>query len=210
MWFLIIRSINEELRDYTLKPGRNTLGREDENDIVIYDDAASRYHAEIYFDDDKNTIVLQDLNSTNGTFVNGKRVYNQIVQHEDQIRIGFCLISLLNSELLSVFDPFAIQTKNIVTKELVVESIEHYSVLLHDVGRQLVNMPSLDNALDEINRLVKTMLGADECQVILSGEFSKLQEKGIPTALAHDVIEHHTAYLTSPEEPSKNTNNHIA
>jgi diguanylate cyclase (GGDEF)-like protein len=205
MWFLIIRSINEELRDYTLKPGRNTLGREAKNDIVIYDDAASRYHAEIYFDEKKNKITIQDLKSTNGTFVNGRRVHHQILQHEDQIRVGFYLIALLNSDLLSVFDPFAIQTKNIVTKELVVESIEHYGGLLHDVGQRLVNMTGLDTALGEITRLVKTMLGADECQIILSDEFDRLQEKGISTSLAQDVIEHHTAYLASPEGSSKDT-----
>ncbi|MFZ5819536.1 MAG: EAL domain-containing protein [Chloroflexota bacterium] len=207
MWFLIIRSINEELRDYTLKPGRNTLGREAENDIVVYDDAASRYHAEIYFDDKKNIISVKDLKSTNGTFVNGKRIDHQIIQHEDQIRIGFYLIALLNSDLLSIFDPFAIQTKNTVTKELVIESIEHYGVLLHDVGRRLVNMPSLGAALDEITRLVKTMLGADECQIILADEFDSLQERGISTSLAQDVIAHHTAYLTSLEGPHEDADN---
>ncbi|MFZ5909846.1 MAG: EAL domain-containing protein [Chloroflexota bacterium] len=208
MWFLIIRSTNEELRDYTLKPGRNTLGREAENDIVIYDDAASRYHAEIYFDDKKNEITVRDLESTNGTFVNSRRVDNQIIQHEDQIRIGFYLIALLNSDFLSTSDPFAVQTKNTVTKELVIESIEHYGGLLHDVGQRLVNMTSLDTALDEITRLVRTMLGADECQIILSDEFGRLPEKGISASLAQDVIEHHTAYLTSPEEANKDTSDH--
>lgn len=198
MWFLIIRSTNEELRDYTLKPGRNTLGREADNDISIFDDAASRYHAEVIYDESSETITIHDLRSTNGTFVNSKRVNNHTLQHEDQIRIGFYLLTLLGSERLSKFDPFAPREKNVVTKELVAESIDQYGVLLHDVGRRLVNIPNLDTALSEIAGLIKKMIGADGCKIILAEEFGQLRERGIPIPFAHEVIEQFSASIFSP------------
>lgn len=204
MWFLIIRSINEELKDYTIKPGRNTLGRETDNDILIHDDAASRYHAEIFYDEQRDTIEIRDLHSTNGTFVNGKRIQQQTLQHEDQIRIGFCLLALLKSDLLSMVNPFAPPDKNKVTKELVAESIEHFGVMLHEVGRQLVNMASLESALEEITRLLKNMLGTEECQIVLAEDFKTLEERGIPPSLAREAIINHATYITSlPESAQK-------
>ncbi|GAB4504541.1 MAG: hypothetical protein Fur0043_15350 [Anaerolineales bacterium] len=207
MWFLIIRSINEELKDYSLKPGRNALGREANNDVVIHDDAASRYHAEIFYDDQNDTIEIRDLHSTNGTFVNGKRIQQQTLQHEDQIRIGFCLIALLKSDLLSTVNPFALPPKNKVTKELVAESIEHFGVMLHDVGRQLINLTNLDNALEEITRLLKTMLGTEECQIILAEDFDTLENRGIPSLLAREAIKHHSTYITPADRQNQDQQN---
>jgi len=203
MWFLIVRSTNKALCDYTLKPGKNSLGRETDNDIIIYDDASSRYHAEVFYNEVENTVSIIDLSSTNGTFVNSKRIESLILQHEDQIRIGFCLITLLSSEHLSTYNPHAIQAKNIVTHELVVESIEHYGVLFHNVGQRLINVSSLETALGEISNLVRTMLGAQECQIILADEFDTLQDKDISPLLAKEAIERHIAYLTPTRQPDQ-------
>ena len=130
IWFLIIRSSNEELQEYTLKPGRNSLGRDDNNDIILYDTAASNNHAEIYFDATNDTATIRDLESTNGTFVNGKRIYqSQPLQHEDQIRIGFRIITIIHTEQQPNPRNFARQAKTKVTSELILESIDHYGVL---------------------------------------------------------------------------------
>jgi predicted component of type VI protein secretion system len=62
------------------------LGRLDSNDIPIHDAKASREHAKIYKQGGKFAVV--DLNSSNGTFVNGKQITKQNLEHEDQISIG--------------------------------------------------------------------------------------------------------------------------
>ena len=49
-----------------------TIGAMEDNDIVVSDDTVSRYHCRIYQEDD--AYVLQDLGSTNGTFVNNVRI----------------------------------------------------------------------------------------------------------------------------------------
>jgi len=63
-----------------------TFGRSDDNDVVLSGDAASRVHAELRQEDD--TFVLEDRGSSNGTWVNGKRVSVRRLRPGDQIQIG--------------------------------------------------------------------------------------------------------------------------
>jgi diguanylate cyclase (GGDEF)-like protein len=200
-WFLIIRSSNEELQEYTLKPGRNTLGRNHKNDIALIDNAASNQHAVIHYEESSDTVRLQDLESTNGTFLNGKRISKpQTLQNEDQIRIGFCVITIIQSIPQSNRTGFARLARTKVTSELILESIDHYGVLLHDVGQRLVNVTDLSNALIEIAELIKRMIGAEECQIILANQFSNLEEMGIPASLARKIIENQSAIMFSYPE----------
>lgn len=77
------------------------LGRERTCDLVIDDDEASRQHARLSFGED-GTVRLTDLNSTNGTRLNGRRVGGQmIVRVGDDIRIGHHHIRIVPEEDLS-------------------------------------------------------------------------------------------------------------
>lgn len=211
VWFLIIRSSNEELHEYTLKPGRNTLGRDRGSDIVLNDNAASNHHAEVFYDESSNTIKLRDLESTNGTFVNGKRINKpQTLQHEDQIRIGFCLITIIYSDPQLNRTGFVHHARTKVTSELILESVDHYGVLLHDVGQRLINVTDLNNALIEIAELIKRMIGAEECQIVLADQFGSLEEKRIPASLARKIIQNQSAITFSyPERKPAKTNKEI-
>jgi two-component system cell cycle response regulator len=71
---------------YKLKGDRSVLGRGDRADIRVVDDGVSREHAAIERQEGKT--VLVDLNSTNGTFWNGKRVPRQDLSDGDKIAIG--------------------------------------------------------------------------------------------------------------------------
>jgi predicted component of type VI protein secretion system len=62
------------------------LGRLDTNDIPVKDGKASREHAKIYKQGEQYAIV--DLNSSNGTFVNGEKITKRILKNGDQIEIG--------------------------------------------------------------------------------------------------------------------------
>ncbi len=63
------------------------LGRALDNDIHIPDTQTSRYHAII--EHRENGYVIRDLDSTNGTFVNGKRVDREMELHiGDAITVG--------------------------------------------------------------------------------------------------------------------------
>ena len=50
-----------------------TLGREDENTIVVPDKEVSRKHFKIYYEDGKGYII-KDMNSGNGTYINGEAI----------------------------------------------------------------------------------------------------------------------------------------
>jgi pSer/pThr/pTyr-binding forkhead associated (FHA) protein len=62
------------------------LGRLDTSDIPVKDGKASREHAKIYKQGEQFAIV--DLNSSNGTFVNGEKITKRILKNGDEIAIG--------------------------------------------------------------------------------------------------------------------------
>ncbi len=63
-----------------------TIGREEGNTVQLNDERVSRFHLKIQEDQDK--IVLTDLDSTNGTKVNGEEVQLRILRYGDLISLG--------------------------------------------------------------------------------------------------------------------------
>lgn len=67
-----------------------TIGREDDNVIRLNDERVSRFHAKIQHDGDRP--ILTDLDSTNGTRVNGHPVQIHVLQAGDLLWIGRCVL----------------------------------------------------------------------------------------------------------------------
>ena len=63
-----------------------TIGRGDDNAVVLEDKRSSRHHCRVRLTDDG--LLLQDLNSRNGTVFNGTTVTECIIQLGDDFRIG--------------------------------------------------------------------------------------------------------------------------
>lgn len=86
--YLRIETGKEPGKTYTLSPGGVYLIGRDETDIVLDDAKVSRKHAEIGLYGE-GAFILRDLASTNGTFINGKRVSERAtLSNWDLIRIG--------------------------------------------------------------------------------------------------------------------------
>ncbi len=75
-----------------------TIGRTQENDIAIKNFLVSRHHAKIYTKDGK--VVIKDLGSANGTFVNGIRVEEAELRTGDVILIGNYVLKFYKEEVL--------------------------------------------------------------------------------------------------------------
>lgn len=67
-----------------------SIGREDDNDIQLNDDRVSRFHAKLQ--DDGGRVILTDLESTNGTRVNGHPVQMKVLQVGDLVMVGRCVL----------------------------------------------------------------------------------------------------------------------
>jgi adenylate cyclase len=194
MWTLLVRVPQQEPNEYILQPGRNIIGRKPTNDICIADPSASRLHAEIQYDLVKNEVLLADLESTNGTFINRERVRDPILlEHKDVIRIGgttIDVIQIVTGEKLT--DDSGVHK---YTRELVLESLDHHAVLMYEVARQLNTVMDVDTALQEVSRLMKKAMGADRCEVIVAENFSRLEELGFPTTIADAAIQQGSAVV---------------
>lgn len=90
------------------------IGRSSELDMVLAEDMVSRKHAKITTTGGQ--CVIQDLGSTNGTFVNGEKVKKHRLKEGDRILIGTSIIKVINQDESNIdphnFDPA--QVKNIL------------------------------------------------------------------------------------------------
>ena len=83
-------------KEYHLGPKRMLIRRMDRSDIVIDDSSVSREHASIERKDGR--FILEDLKSTNGTFIDGEFVDVRVLNHGDKIRIGNTVLQFIVEE----------------------------------------------------------------------------------------------------------------
>jgi len=83
---LILSLDGQVMAEYNMNKERYTIGRLPDNDIRIDNGAVSGHHSLII--NILNDSFLEDLNSTNGTYVNGKLIKKHALQHGDVITVG--------------------------------------------------------------------------------------------------------------------------
>ena|SRR5450432_792040 len=83
---LMLSLDGQVLAEYNMNKERYTIGRLPDNDIRIDNAAVSGHHSLII--NILNDSFLEDLNSTNGTYVNGKLIKKHALQHGDVITVG--------------------------------------------------------------------------------------------------------------------------
>ena len=99
MWTLKFISGKYQGGEFPLRPNREIIiGRSSDLDMVLVEDMVSRKHAKIVTDD--RTVSIQDLGSTNGTFVNGEKIRAVRLKEGDRILVGTSIIKMVaaNSE----------------------------------------------------------------------------------------------------------------
>ena len=83
---LILSLDSQVLAEYNMMKERYTVGRLPDNDVRIDNPTVSGHHSLII--NILNDSFLEDLNSTNGTYVNGKLIKKHALQHGDVITVG--------------------------------------------------------------------------------------------------------------------------
>ena len=89
---LVIKEGPDKSRSFRLTGRRAIIGRDQSCDIVLSDSSISRRHAVL--EQRRKLYVIRDLNSTNGTFVNGIRITERVLQPEDEIQLGTTICSI--------------------------------------------------------------------------------------------------------------------
>ena len=86
MLTILLKFKNSEIKTIETDKGEITIGRNPGNDIHIDNLGVSKQHAKIFKQD--GNYVIEDLNSTNGTFINNKRIAKAILSDNDEVHIG--------------------------------------------------------------------------------------------------------------------------
>jgi len=93
---LILKFKDSVISEYNLDQEEIAIGRKPENDIHVDNLAVSGRHARVLMIGNK--AILEDLGSTNGSFVNNKRITKHVLQHGDNILIGKHTLTFVNIE----------------------------------------------------------------------------------------------------------------
>jgi pSer/pThr/pTyr-binding forkhead associated (FHA) protein len=93
---LILSLDGQVMAEYNMNKERYTIGRLPDNDIRIDNAAVSGHHSLII--NILNDSFLEDLNSTNGTYVNGKLIKKHALQHGDVITVGHHQLRFVESQ----------------------------------------------------------------------------------------------------------------
>src|SRR6218665_1481876 len=81
------------IKEVQITKDKTSLGRRPYNDIVIDNLAVSGEHAVLQMVG--NDVFIEDLNSTNGTYINGKAIKKQLLADNDTVEIGKYMIKFL-------------------------------------------------------------------------------------------------------------------
>jgi pSer/pThr/pTyr-binding forkhead associated (FHA) protein len=93
---LVVSLDNVVIKEFQITKERTTLGRRPYNDIVIDNLAVSGEHAVLTAA--QSDVFIEDLNSTNGTYINGKAVKKQLLSNNDVVEVGKYRIKFLAEE----------------------------------------------------------------------------------------------------------------
>ena len=97
---LVIRSGDMTGSRFTLSKDLTLIGRHPESDILLDDITVSRRHAEVI--KTASALIVRDLGSLNGTYVNQTRVDEFALKHGDELQVGkFRMVLFSKSDILS-------------------------------------------------------------------------------------------------------------
>ncbi len=133
---LILSLDGQVLAEYNMTKERYTIGRLPDNDIRIDNPAVSGHHSLVI--NILNDSFLEDLNSTNGTYVNGKLIKKHALQHGDVITVGHHQLRFVDDQINDV-------EQDEFEKTMVIEPSSRSAEEIREVERAVEQARAADN-----------------------------------------------------------------
>ena len=176
---LILMFNKQVVKEYPLLKESVTIGRNEDNTITIDNLAVSGYHARV--DIAGPDFLLTDLQSTNGTFVNDKKILSHKLNHGDNVIVGKHVVLFVSAEKGKV-EPESEEKKMDLDKTMMLDTVKQKELLSKQKGAGTATKASdkmgvvsfIDKSeLGEIELTKKlTKIGkADTSEIKLSGLF---------------------------------------
>jgi len=107
MYKLLQIADHNVVAEHTLEEGVFGIGRNPGNTVQPDDESVSGNHARITlaasaYLDDALEVYIEDLGSTNGTFINGKPVKRQLLKHGDMLTLGTLVFKFIDTQVLAM------------------------------------------------------------------------------------------------------------
>jgi two-component system cell cycle response regulator len=100
---VVLQGSESEIGTHVMLDRPVTLGRDPKTELPLQDEGISRRHCSIAFDKEKGSFFIEDLGSTNGTLLNGKKLVGQKrLEAGDRIYLGACVVKFTFSDALEV------------------------------------------------------------------------------------------------------------
>jgi serine phosphatase RsbU (regulator of sigma subunit)/pSer/pThr/pTyr-binding forkhead associated (FHA) protein len=186
-WILSGTLDNRPVR-FPLGDGVHTVGRTPENGVALPDGAVSRRHAELRVDGGR--LVLRDLGSMNGTFVNGTQLRgDQVLAAGDEVRFGQVLLSVTATEaaprpLPVVSNPTSNFTITTTIEEIRQQARQNRSdrilAAVSEAGQMLSRRMELSELYDKVLDLISKSITTSRVLILSKTD-------GEPTVIASKV-----------------------
>jgi diguanylate cyclase (GGDEF)-like protein len=100
---VVLQGSESEIGTHVMLDRAVTIGRDPKTELPLQDEGISRRHCRIAFDKEKGAFFIDDLGSTNGTLLNGKRLQAcKKLEAGDRIYLGACVVKFTYSDALEV------------------------------------------------------------------------------------------------------------
>jgi adenylate cyclase len=190
---------NGRVYNFSLLGDETTIGRSDDNDIVLPGPTVSRNHARIA--KTKDGYLLTDLGSLNGTEVNHESIQSILLKHQDRIKIGPNHLTFITEENVQESpDGSPVLTVSSLPSEAISDPPKIPQVLpslarsnkvlfvLYEISRHLTSIQDFNELLKKIIDLIFMVIDADRGYLFLIGE--KKESEPVPVVVKYkdDVI----------------------
>ena len=109
-------------RSYELKTEKTTVGRVSDNAFEIPEASVSSHHAEIHLRG--HDVLVKDLNSTNGTFINGEKVTEAILKPGQILRLGMVEMRLETGEAAAAMKKQVLDQTRVIPQGVKLDDLE--------------------------------------------------------------------------------------